>query len=118
MNNIINFLEEKKARLTLEEKRELLEIDVMAYIHELIITEDKCDVVIVKDDVTNKDDELSEENFLFVDSEREDYDDLLWGMFVENDKTIFDASFANNYYDTWMSVTYETGEILTIEKMS
>ena len=36
MNNIINFLEEKKARLTLEEKRELLEIDVMAYIHELI----------------------------------------------------------------------------------
>lgn len=118
MNNIINFLEEKKARLTLEERRELLEVDVMAYIHELIITEDKCDVVIVKDHVTNKDDELSEENFLFVDSEREDYDDLLWGMFVESDKTIFDASFANDYYDSWMCVVYADGEMLTIEKMS
>ena len=118
MNNIINFLEEKKARLTLEERRELLEIDVMAYIHELIITEDKCDVVIVKDHVTNKDDELSEENFLFVDSTREDYKDLLWDMFVENDKTIFSATFANDYYDSWMCVIYESGEMLTIEKMS
>ena len=116
MNNIINFLEEKKARLTLEERRELLEIDVMAYIHGLI-TEDKCDVVIIKDDVMrDENDELSEENILFIDAEREDYDDLLWGMFVENDKTIFSATFANDYYDSWMCVVYADGEMLTIEK--
>ena len=39
-------------------------------------------------------------------------------MFEENDKTIFSATFANDYYDSWMCVVYADGEMLTIEKMS
>ena len=111
MCNLINFVEEKMARATLEERHDMFELDVMCYVTELI--ENPSNLIIVKDD------ELSEENILFIDSEREDYEELLWGMFLNNNKTIFNASFANNYNNSWMSVIYTySGENLRIEKVS
>ena len=88
------------------------------YINELI--ESPSDLIIVKDNITrDEDDELSEENILFIDSEREDYEEVIWNMFVNNNKTIFNASFANNYNNSWMSVIYTySGENLRIEKVS
>ncbi|WP_195951434.1 hypothetical protein [Clostridium saudiense] len=118
MCNLINFVEEKMARATLEERHDMFELDVMCYVTELI--ENPSNLIIVKDNLTrDEDDELSEENILFIDSEREDYEELLWGMFLNNNKTIFNASFANNYNNSWMSVIYTySGENLRIEKVS
>ena len=118
MCNLINFVEEKMARATLEERHDMFELDVMCYVTELI--ENPSNLIIVKDNLTrDEDDELSEENILFIDSEREDYEELLWGMFLNNNKTIFNASFANNYNNSWMSVIYTySGEHLRIEKVS
>lgn len=118
MCNVINFVEEKMARATLEERHEMFEVDVMCYINELI--ENPSDLIIVKDNITrNEEDSIAEENILFIDSERSDYEELLWDMFLNNNKTIFNASFANNYNNSWMSVIYsKTGENLTVEKIS
>ena len=118
MCNLINFVEEKMSRATLEERHDMFELDVMCYVTELI--ENPSNLIIVKDNLTrDEDDELSEENILFIDSEREDYEELLWGMFLNNNKTIFNASFANNYNNSWMSVIYTySGENLRIEKVS
>lgn len=118
MCNLINFVEEKMARATLEERHDMFELDVICYINELI--ESPSDLIIVKDNITrDEDDELSEENILFIDSEREDYEEVIWNMFVNNNKTIFNASFANNYNNSWMSVIYTySGENLRIEKVS
>ena len=118
MCNLINFVEEKMARATLEERHDMFELDVMCYVNELII--ERVNLIIVKDNITrDEDDELSEENILFIDSEREDYEEVIWNMFVNNNKTIFNASFANNYNNSWMSVIYTySGENLRIEKVS
>ena len=118
MCNLINFVEEKMARATLEERHDMFELDVMCYIHELI--ENPCNLIIVKDNITRtEDNSIPEENILFIDAEREDYEELLWGMFLNNNKTIFNASFANNYNNSWMSVIYGyTGENLIVEKVS
>ena len=111
MCNLINFVEEKMARATLEERHDMFELDVMCYVTELIENPSNL--------TRDEDDELSEENILFIDSEREDYEELLWGMFLNNNKTIFNASFANNYNNSWMSVIYTySGENLRIEKVS
>ncbi|WP_195948780.1 hypothetical protein [Clostridium saudiense] len=118
MCNVINFMEEKMSRISLKERHERFELDVMCYIHELI--ENPCDLIIVKDNITRtEDNSIPEENILFIDAEREDYEELLWGMFLNNNKTIFNASFANNYNNSWMSVIYTySGENLRIEKVS
>ena len=79
----------------------MFELDVMCYVNELII--ERVNLIIVKDNITrDEDDELSEENILFIDSEREDYEEVIWNMFVNNNKTIFNASFANNYNNNWI----------------
>lgn len=118
MCNLINFVEEKMARATLEERHDMFELDVMSYVNELI--ENPCDLIIVKDNITRtEDNSIPEENILFIDAEREDYEEVIWNMFVNNNKTIFNASFANNYNNSWMSIIYSfTGENLRVEKVS
>ena len=118
MCNLINFVEEKMARATLEERHDMFELDVMCYVNELI--ENPSDLIIVKDNITRtEDNSIPEENILFIDAEREDYEEVIWNMLVNNNKTIFNASFANNYSNSWMSVIYSyTGENLRVEKVS
>ncbi|WP_297711971.1 hypothetical protein [Clostridium sp.] len=118
MCNVINFMEEKMSRISLKERHDMFELDVICYINELI--ESPSDLIIVKDNITrSEEEEIAEENILFIDSEREDYEEVIWNMFVNNNKTIFNASFANNYNNSWMSVIYSyTGENLIVEKVS